>query len=155
MRLRVPKNIPLLTKKEGQSLKTIMEYLFKGSGWLTTITTDVQLFCKSESGKALGIKWNDLQLVACPGADEQDIDNQRNKYHVDVPIDTPPIDKNDPDYWSMMGLVFPLHPTSIGDITLRNNNPLEYPVINYEYLQTDYDKVRFIICPLYLCMLII
>ena len=141
MRLRVPKSIPLLTKSIGQSPKTVMEYFFKGTGWLTTITTDVQLFCKSESGKKLGIKWNDLQLVVCPGADEQSPDDTRNKYHINTPIDKKQIDKNDPDYWSIMGLVFPLHPTSFGEITLRTNNPLEYPVINYEYLQTQYDKV--------------
>ena len=119
-----------------------MEYLFRGSGWLTTMTTDVQLFCKSESGKKLGIKWNDLQLVACPGAFEENPEHRRNKYHVDIPENKKPVGTDDPDYWSMMGLVFPLHPTSIGDITLRSNNPLEYPLINYEYLQTDYDKVE-------------
>ena len=141
IRLRVPKNIPLLTRKEGLSIKTIMEYLFRGSGWLTTITTDVQLFCKSETGNKLGIKWNDLQLVACPGALEDTPEFRRDVFHVDISENKKEVVKDDPDFWSMMGMVFPLHPTSIGDITLRNNDPLEYPVINYEYLQTDYDKV--------------
>ena len=141
MRLRVPKNIPLLTRKEGMSIKTIMEYLFRGSGWLTTFTCDINLFCKSESGNKLGIKWNDLQLVACPSAYEDNPEYHRDMYHVAIPENKKAVAKDDPDFWSMLGLVFPLHPTSIGNITLRNNNPLEHPVINYEYLQTDHDKV--------------
>ena len=102
-------------------MKTLMEYLFKGQGWLTSIGTDAHLFCKSEIGKELGIKWNDLQLVAVPGAFEEDSERQRSKYHLDVPADKPGVSHNDPDYWSMIGLVFTLHPTSIGDITLIMN----------------------------------
>jgi len=140
IRLRVPKSLPLLTEKEGRAISTVMEYFFKGSGWLTSMTCDAQLFCKSESGKRLGIKANDLQLVACPGADEQGPSDRRNKYSVDCDENAPKTSKDDPDYWSLMGLIFPLHPTTVGDITLKSADPMEYPIINYDYLQTQYDK---------------
>ena len=144
VRLRMPRDIPLLTEREGMRFKTILEYLFFGSGWLTSYSTDVQLFCKSVTGKKLGIKWNDLQLVASPGTDELTPDDLRDKYNVDIPADIKPIDKDDPDFWSMLGLIFTLHPTSIGEIVLKNDDPVEYPLIIHEYLQSDYDRNSFI-----------
>merc|ERR1712013_841876 len=103
-----------------------------------TMLTDTQLFCLSEAGKREGVKANDLQIVACPGAQEQSTSDLRNKYHQDVDENEPDSSPEDPDYWSMMGLVFPLHPTSLGQITLNSADPMVYPKIDYEYLQTQY-----------------
>ena len=81
--------------------------------------------------------------VACPGANEQDDEKLERCYNVD--LNNPDRAKaSDDDYWSFMGLIFPLHPTSFGEITLRNNNPMEHPIINYEYLQTEYDKECYV-----------
>jgi len=143
-KMRMPRSVDLLTKDKGESLPVILEYLFKGTGWMTSFTTDTQLFCKSETGKKAGIKANDLQITFSPVA-VHDPDRMREKYHVDMDAQShPPPEPEDPDFWSMTGVVFPLHPTSVGEITLRSKDPLEYPRIEYEYLQTEYDKECYV-----------
>eukprot|EP01084_Bolivina_argentea_P229453 387265_1 len=146
IRLRVPKDVPLLTEKEGKKLKNVFEYFLQGSGWLTTISCDAQLFCKSETGKRMGIKTNDLQLVVAPAGDQNDRRQERYKYHINDNIITfhGGNNMNEEDLHSLIGLVFTLHNSSIGEIKLKNNKPFEYPIIDLEYLSTEYDKQMYI-----------
>eukprot|EP01084_Bolivina_argentea_P229454 387266_1 len=145
IRVRVPDSVPLLNMKEGKSLKTLGEYFLNGTGWLSTITCDAQLFCKSETAKKMGMKGNDIQLIMCPaGADGDLTSAEHQKYHSAEGNSLYYDFGKEENRHSALGLVLTLHNSSVGEITLRNNKPLEYPIINLEYLNTDYDKEMYV-----------
>eukprot|EP01084_Bolivina_argentea_P048037 88536_1 len=134
-----------------RTLKQLAEYLWNGTGLLTTTGLDAHVFTQSKVAKKNKKKGNDLQLVNIAIGDAKDPIETRDDSVLYFNFD---MDKADHTRWkykekrftfednrhSIMAMVMNVRPKSIGRITLNSGDPYDSPLIDPNYLSHPEDK---------------
>lgn len=125
------------------------EYLFYGTGPVTTTGLDAQIFTKSSIAKKNGLKSNDLQLVQALIGEPP---NRRKGAETTSKYFNWDLNKDDTSKWgfhtqinddevskSVMAITMNVRPKSSGSIKLVSSNPFVHPIIDPGYLQNEED----------------
>ena len=141
IRMTMPKEIPILNDSIAKSVGAMYNYATKGEGWLTTGQLDCHVFAHSSAKEKHGIKskYPDLQLVCFSAEDFPDdsLNTLYYNYKANV-VKTKNVSDKEALH-SICGLVMIMHPTSKGYIKLSSLNPFDKPIIDPNYLSTEYD----------------